>query len=840
MHPSRYLPRDLPTPLEGLADLALDLRWSWNHSADELWETIDPQLWNSTGDPWLILESVSQTRLEELANDTRFVSELQTQVETRANYLQQPSWFEQVPGAGRFGTVAYFSMEFGLSEALPVYSGGLGILAGDHLKTASDLGVPLVGVGLLYQQGYFRQALDASGNQLSFFPFNNPTMLPVLPLRDPEGEWLRVTVELPGRTLQLRGWEASVGRVRLYLLDSNDLLNSPGDRGITGELYGGGSEMRLQQEIVLGIGGWRLLQALGLRCDVCHLNEGHAAFVVLERARQFMDESGQAFATALCCTRAGNAFTTHTPVEAGFDRFEPALMRQYFTDYAAALGVGIDELLALGGTTSASSSRSFNMAYLAVRGSAGVNAVSRLHGAVSRRIFQPLFPRWPAPEVPVSHVTNGVHVPSWDSTGADELWTRACGKQRWMGALETTEEDFRTVSDKELWELRSRGRSELVQFVRQRLARERAAKGAPEAQILACTSVLDPNVLTVGFARRFATYKRPDLLLYDPGRLTRLLTDPGRPVQLVIAGKAHPRDGAGQAMIRRWSEYLRQAELCDRAAFLEDYDMSLAAELVRGVDLWLNTPRRPWEACGTSGMKVLVNGGLNLSELDGWWAEAYREDAGWALGDGAEHGADPDWDGREAQQLYRLLEEEVVPAFYERNDEGLPARWTGRMRESMASLTPGFSANRMVRQYVEQHYLPAAEEMRARAADDARLARELCAWRSVIDQYWSGIRFGPMNVQRSGGWLRFSVQIFLDELASDAVRAQIYADGEQGEKPTIIAMERGEPLAGSVNGYTYDASVVTERPAEHFTARVVPYHVHAYVPLEVDRIAWQR
>jgi starch phosphorylase len=518
MHITHYLPRTLAKPLEGLATLALDLRWCWHHGADALWRTIDAELWTATANPWLILETVSEQRLHRLARDAQFLELLRGQLAARQAHLQGESWFGTHHARSFRGSVAYFSMEFGLGESLPIYSGGLGVLAGDHLKTACDLGVPLVGVGLLYQRGYFRQAVDAHGEQIEFYPYNDPSMLPVVPLRDAQGEWVRITVELPGRPLRLRTWLAQAGRRSLFLLDSNDPLNDPADRGITGELYGGGQEMRLQQEIVLGIGGWRLLQALQLDCPVCHLNEGHAAFAVLERARHSMEHLGQPFGVALRATRAGNLFTTHTPVEAGFDRFPPDLFAQYFNDYAEQLGIGIERLLGLGRATPSDVAEPFNMAYLAVRGAGAVNAVSRLHGAVSRRIFQPLFPRWPEPEVPVTHVTNGVHVPSWDSAAADTLWTAACGKPRWQGEMEAVEAGLRRLDAAALWSLRAQGRRQLVEFLRTRLVRQTSGRGVPATQVAACARWLDPDALTLGFARRFAEYKRTNLLLRDPGR----------------------------------------------------------------------------------------------------------------------------------------------------------------------------------------------------------------------------------------------------------------------------------------------------------------------------------
>ncbi|MGA8184606.1 MAG: alpha-glucan family phosphorylase, partial [Terriglobia bacterium] len=554
-----------------------------------------------------------------------------------------------------------------------------GNVAGDQLKAASDLGVPVVGVGLLYQQGYFRQVIDKNGAQQALFPYNDPGQLPITPLRHPNGEWLRLEISLPGYSVWLRAWQVQVGRVKLYLLDSNDAANFPAHRGITSELYGGGPELRLKQELLLGIGGWRLLRALGIQPEVCHLNEGHAAFAVLERARTFMEETGQPFEAALAVTRAGNLFTTHTAVAAGFDRFAPTLVEQYLGRYAQEnLGIAVHDLLALGRQDPTDSTEPFNMAHLAIRGSGAVNGVSRLHGKVSRRLFLPLFPRWPKDEIPIGHVTNGVHMPTWDSAPADDLWTENCGKDRWLGTTETLEQDIRRVPDARLWQFRTAASKSLVEYARERLSLDLAAAGAPAAEVEAAKHLFDPNALTLGFARRFATYKRPNLLLHDPQRLLRLLTNPQRPVQLIIAGKAHPADQAGQALIREWMQFIRRPEVRPHAIFLSDYDMLLTEHLVQGVDVWINTPRRPWEASGTSGMKVLVNGGINLSELDGWWAEAYTPEVGWALGDGREHGDDPAWDAAEAVALYDLLEREVVPEFYTREENGIPAAWVGR------------------------------------------------------------------------------------------------------------------------------------------------------------------
>jgi starch phosphorylase len=825
--------------VEQLVELALDLRSTWEHSADELWGQLDRELWALTHNPWLVLQTVARTRLEEALRDPAFRTRLEALVAERRAYLTAPAWFQRAYPQAPLDCVAYFSMEFGLSEALPIYSGGLGNVAGDQLKAAHDLGVPVVGVGLLYQQGYFRQVIEPDGSQRALYPPNQPSFLPITPVREDDGEWLRLEVATRGRKVWLRAWQARVGRTTLYLLDSNDPANSPADRGITSELYGGGPALRLIQEIALGIGGWHLLRRLGLRPDVCHLNEGHAAFAVLERARGFIEDTGQPFDVALAATRGGNVFTTHTPVAAGFDRFAPELVTRALDGYARkGLGIPVERLLALGRERPGDAAEAFNMALLAIRGSTAVNGVSRLHGQVSRVIFQPLFPRWPQREIPIGHVTNGVHAPTWDSEAADELWTRACGKRRWVDPPEDTlAASLRAVPDADLWAMRNANRAALVADVRERVARQLAATGAAAAEMQASARVFDPAALTLGFARRFATYKRPNLLLHDPERLVRLLTNRDRPVQLAVAGKAHPADTAGQLMVKEWIEFTRRPEVARSVVFLADYDMLLAEQLVQGVDVWINTPRRPWEACGTSGMKVLVNGGLNLSELDGWWAEAYEPGVGWALGDGREHGDDAAWDAAEANDLYRLLEEEIVPEFYTRGADGVPTAWTSRMRRSMSELTPRFSATRAVREYTEGYYLPAATRYQARAADGGAGGVRLAGWERILATHWTDVRFGETHVERDDGGHRFAVHVHLGAVPPDAVRVELYAEGDGAAR---VPMTREGHVEGSANGYVFTALVPASRPASDWTPRVLPDHPGAVVPLEALHILWAR
>lgn len=824
--------------IRALIALALDLGGSWNHSADIFWRKLDPNLWDLTHNPWMILRTVSNEKLKALLVDPTFRAHLDALSKDQKLKVES-SWFQQKYPKTALKGIAYFSMEFMLSEALPIYSGGLGNVAGDQLKAASDLGVPVVGIGLLYQQGYFRQVIDKDGWQQPYYPYNNPAQLPIAPLRKPNGEWLRIEIKFPGYSFWFQTWQVQVGRVRLLLLDSNDPANLPAHRGITSELYGGNSELRLKQELLLGIGGWRLLDALGIDPDVCHLNEGHAAFAVLERARSFMNKNDLSFEKSLEVTRAGNLFTTHTAVAAGFDRFCPELMEQYLKNYAQnQLNISLEDLLALGRLNRNDPDEYFNMAYLAIRGSGAINAVSRLHGQVSRKIFEPLFPRWPTEDIPVNYVTNGVHMPSWDSIASDALWTKACGKERWKEKPEVLEQAFRQIPLADIWQMRNVERNELVEFARDRLEKQMAALGIAPEIIKVAKARFNPHVLTLGFARRFATYKRPNLLLHDQKRLLDILNHPQYPVQLIIAGKAHPADKPGQALIQAWAAFISRPEVQGKVIFLNDYDMYLTEQLVQGVDVWINTPRRPWEACGTSGMKVLVNGGLNLSELDGWWVEAYSPAVGWALGDGQEHDADPSWDALEANALYNLLENEVIVEFYKRNSEGIPLAWVERIKTSMASLTPQYSASRAVQQYVEGYYLPAALKYTQRAAQQGLLGQQIVAWKKSLEQNWSNLRFGAVKIETDQQKHVFEVQLYGS--APQSIQVELFAGESQTQAPFIQKMELVQPFPQENGACLYRGAVALNRPAEDYTLRVVPYFPGVAVPLESSYILWQR
>lgn len=832
--------RPLPSALQGLREFALDIRWNGSHGSNRLWEKLDPETFELTSNPHLILGEISAQRLASAAADPELVAQVQEELNRRQRYLAEPGWYRQSHPDAPISSIAYFSMEFGLTEALPIYSGGLGLLAGDYLKTASDMGLPLVGIGLLYQQGYFRQILSQDGRQLEAFPYNDPSDLPVVPARRADGSWLRIGLDFPGRRFTLRVWMATVGKVPLYLLDSNDPTNSPWDRAITSNLYAPGQERRFLQEVALGIGGWRVLEELGIPIDICHLNEGHAAFAVLARARSFALRQNCSIAAALWATRPGNLFTTHTPVEAAFDRFDPELIAQFAGPIVERMGSTMRDFLALGRRDPDNPHEPFNMAYLALRGCGHVNGVSALHGQVSRQIFQPLFPDWPLVDVPVTHVTNGVHVPTWESESSDRLWSRSCGADRWLGAADGLCEQAGQVTDLELWNFRSQARQTLIQYVRRRLERQLRQHNVSDELIDRSRNLLDPNALTLGFARRFTAYKRPNLVLSDMARLERLLRDADRPVQLLVAGKAHPADDDGKRLVQAMAQFAMRDSVFDRVVFLEDYDMALSRQFVAGIDLWLNTPRRPWEACGTSGMKVLVNGGLNLSERDGWWAEAFSDSVGWALGDGREH-QEGRWDDVEADQLYQLLENEVVPEFYDRDESGIPRAWIRRVRASMSRLTPEFSCNRMLRDYVRDAYLPSAAAYRRRTANQGQLAAELLEWSQVIQRHWHHVHLGDVQIERKEDGWHFTVQVYLADLSPSQVRVELYADNTTPGGPGVrIPLTLDGAIPGAMGGHRYEGVAPAARPANHFTPRVVPFHPEAQLPIEAAQIHWHR
>jgi starch phosphorylase len=721
-----FLP--LPDSLRPLGDLVYNLRWTWNQKARQLFQSLDPELWEATGhNPVLMLRRIERWRLEGAAHDGEFLARLREAIHDLHAYLFSRAWFQREhPEAGPV-RVAYFAAEFGLTECVPLYSGGLGILSGDHLKSASDLGVPLTAVGLLYRHGYFTQRISPEGGQVERYPVTEFENLPLHREVGADGRWLSVSLDFPGREVVAEVWRADVGRVRLLLLDTRVEQNRPEDQVVTGALYAGDRETRLQQELVLGIGGFRVLTALGMSPDVCHMNEGHAAFLVLERIRRLVKEEGLTFAEAQRAARTGNVFTTHTPVPAGFDVFEPDLLRRYLGSYAAELGISWEELLAQGGSDGRSP---FSMVVLALNNAERCNAVSALHAEVSRPLFRSFQPPQEEAARKLVSVANGIHTKSWIAPEVKDLLERHLGAD-WLEDPRSAAawEGVARIPDAELWAVHGGRRARLVQWTRRRLPLQLERRGADPGELAWARGVLDPGALTIGWARRFATYKRATLLFRDPDRLRRLLLDPARPVQILLAGKAHPHDEGGKRLIQEISAFASDPELRSRIVLLANYDIAVARMLVRGVDLWLNTPRRPLEASGTSGMKVVPNGGLNLSILDGWWAEAYSPEVGWVLG-GGEAAADPETqDDVESRALYELLEREVIPLFYERGPEGFPEGWVRRIKASMRRLCPFYNTDRMVAEYVERFYLPAArsEIAAGESAAQATPSREAAA-----------------------------------------------------------------------------------------------------------------
>ncbi len=731
---------NLPDRLLPLGILARNLWWTWNPDAADLFRRMEPDVWDRNHhNPVDLLGSLSQERLEGLANDEGFLTSMERTVAELNAYLARKTWFEKVHGQSMGLSIAYFSAEFGLHESLPIYSGGLGVLAGDHLKSASDLGLPLIGVGLLYRRGYFRQYLNRDGWQQEIHNHHDFERLP-LHLETLEGRPRRISIEIAGREVTAQVWRAQVGRVPLLLLDTDVPDNGPDDRGLTDKLYGGDARHRLRQEILLGMGGVRALQAMGHAPSVYHLNEGHSAFLAVERVRQAMEREGLSLSEALEEVRASSIFTTHTPVPAGHDVFPLDLMRENFGPLCARLGFPIDSLLKLGRVHPEDGDEPFNMTVLALRTSSQSNGVSRLHGSVSRRIWGGMFPMIPVEEIPIGHVTNGIHIPSWYSREVARLYSRYLGP-RWQEDPVDLQvwQRVERIPDAELWRARERLRESLVSFARRRLQEQLLRRGMPLGLVRAAEEALDPDALTIGFARRFAVYKRANLLLRDPDRLARLLNDPERPVQIVFAGKAHPADHPGKHVMREIVHLATEPRFRRRIVFLEDYDMEIARMLVQGADVWLNTPRRPLEASGTSGMKAVVSGGLHVSVLDGWWAEAYTPDTGWSIGAGEEYEDAEAQDQVESETLYELLEHEVIPLYYRRGADGLPRGWIERVKASMQAHCPVFNTNRMVEEYTRCFYLPAHLRSRFVVHQVHSGARELAAWRRRMSDVWPAV-----------------------------------------------------------------------------------------------------
>ena len=806
----------IPTPLAALTEVAFNLHWTWDRQTQALFERLDPALWLSTGrDPLRLLAAISAPRWAELAHDAEIVAATTAAADRLHDAMSAPRWFQGRTDSP-LGLVAYFSPEFGISETLPQYSGGLGILAGDHLKAASDLGLPLAAVGLLYAEGYFRQRLNADGMQEERYPPLDPLGLALHPTD------VQVSLQIGEEHVLINVWRVQVGRVPLYLLDTNVEGNSPEAAAITDRLYGGDTEHRLRQEMVLGIGGVRALRALGLQPQVFHTNEGHAGFLSLERIRELVAD-GFTFAEAVEAVRAGGVFTTHTPVPAGIDRFAPELMEKYFGGFAESYGVTFDQLMGIGSREDEPDGR-FNMAVMGLRLAGRANGVAQLHGEVSREMFAGLWPDVPHPEVPIGAITNGVHAPTWVGDHIAPLLAQSVGPV-WDGADEASWAGVAKLNPADVWAARAKGRAELVAFVRSRLGE----------------ALLDPKALTIGFARRFATYKRATLLLSQPDRLRKLLLDAERPVQFVFAGKAHPADQPGKDMIRDIELFARQLDVGHRFVFVPDYDIGVARAMYHGCDVWLNNPRRPLEACGTSGMKAALNGALNCSILDGWWDECFDGENGWAINSADD---DPDTgrrDQREATSLFGLLEREVMPLFYERGADGLPHGWIQKMEHNWRTLGPFVTAARMVRDYTTDLYEPAAAGSVLAAAMAGEPAKELAAWKERVRVAWPTVKVVDVESDTSpaneGDHRTVRAHVDIDGLEVTDVAVQVLhgpvdSEGEFVGSPAVVN------LAFAGDGLFDGTYVVGEAGPYGLTVRAVPAHAHLVSPVELGLVAW--
>jgi len=821
----------VPEPLVFLNTLARNLWWSWQRDAVELFRRIDPRLWDDTrGNPLIFSTKVSQKRLEELAVDESFLAHLQRVEESYQQQIQNPIDYSQTP-YGEDKSIAYFSMEFGIHESLPLFAGGLGVLAGDHLKAASDLALPLTAVGLLYRNGYFHQYLDQSGWQQESYLETNLYFLPLSKARDESGKQVFISVNGPQGEIRAAVWKVHVGRVTLYLLDTNLPENSAEIREITARLYSGEAHIRLAQEILLGIGGMRALEALKIRPKVCHMNEGHSAFCSLERLHHCMKTHQVDLKTALEIVPRTTIFTTHTPVSAGHDEFPPQLVKPYFEPLQDTLGTTADEMISWGQPAGSGPDGPFSMFIFGLRMSQYCNGVSKLHGQVARRMWAHVWPGRPEAEIPISHVTNGIHITSWISHRNYNLFENYLGPD-WP--LHPCEDDVTQkideIYDEELWNAHQMCRSRLVNTCRRLMVKQYSQRNAPTSVMQFAESVLDQDILTVVFARRFATYKRATLLLSDPERLEAMINSPTRPVQFIFAGKAHPRDNEGKELIKRIIEFANRPSVRHRFVFLEDYDINIARYLVRGADVWLNNPRRPYEACGTSGMKAAINGGLNVSILDGWWCEGYSEERGWRIGSGEEYD-DPHYqDAVESQALYNILENEVIPCFYERRDGTTPTRWIKMMKESMKMAMKDFCSIRMVNEYQQRFYLPVARRHDELLADNAREAAELRAQHHRLHQLWDSIRIEPPQRSNGASFLvgdtfKATTIVYLGELRPEEVKVELY----YGPVQSLDRIDPGMTETMSVeedlgNGtYRYVCTFHCDVAGRYgFTARVTP------------------
>jgi len=840
----------LPESLQDLKKIANNLWWCWEREAVELFLRLDRDLWEACHhNPVKLIGMIPQERLDALSKNAGYLSHLDRVRKKMETYMNAPRWYDSIDASEQPGKIAYFSAEFGIHECLPIYSGGLGILAGDHLKSASDLGLPLVGMGLLYRQGFFQQYLNNDGWQQEVYPENDFYNMPLTLMLGEDGRAIRFHVDIAGHDVVVQIWKVQVGRINLYLLDANLRCNRIEDRQITANLYGGDNEVRIRQEILLGIGGLTALKILDENPQVCHMNEGHAAFMSLERIRRVMEEHHVNFSQAREATVGGNVFTTHTPVPAGHDVFSPAMMEKYFSHYSRHFGLSWNDFLCLGRNQPDNRDEPFSMTVLALRLSSHRNGVSKLHGQVSREMCRSVWPWLPTAEVPVDSITNGIHVRSWISHEMSELYERYLGSG-WNEnpGNRAIFERIEHVPAEEIWRTHERRRERLVVFARHHLRSQLQRRGASLTEIAAADEVLNPEALTIGFARRFATYKRGTLLFHDLERIKKILTSTDCPVQILFAGKSHPRDTAGKELIRKIVHLVREEPFRRRVVFLENYDINVARYLVQGVDLWLNTPRRGMEASGTSGMKVLANGGLNMSILDGWWCEGYHADVGWAIGQGESY-EDTDYENEvESNAIYNLLEKEVIPAFYNRGSDNLPHTWIKMMKQSMCQLTPVFSTARMVSEYAQKSYLPSAQCWELFMANDLTRAKALSDWKESIRDRWHDVSIEKIEVLSRGellvgGNLKVRAQVHLGSVTPKEVAVEIYQgpidSDEQILEGSCVAMEFESDVNGG-QAHLFTGLI----PCKHsgqcgFSVRVIPHNDDVVNKFDTGLICWE-
>ncbi len=855
----------LKEPLTDLEIIAGNMFWTWNSEFIELFKRIDSNLWAACGhNPVKLLGSISQEKLDSLAENVGFMNHLKRASEKLQSYLATPSWYTKAkPDSEESETIAYFCAEFGIHECLPIYAGGLGILAGDHLKSASDLGIPLVGVGLLYQKGYFRQYLNIDGWQQEIYVENDFYNMPMELVRQDDGKPLTISVDYPGRNIYAQIWSIPVGRVTLYLLDTNIPANTPIDRMITSSLYGGDKELRIRQEILLGIGGLKALHAMGINPTVCHMNEGHAAFMALEKIRQLRQNTNMNFEEAVEASRAGNVFTIHTPVKAGLDEFRVELMDKYFGNYFPSLGIDRYRFLSLGRILSDDPEEPFKMPVLALKLSNYSNGVSELHGEVSRGIWGSMWPGVPTKEVPITSVTNGIHLENWLADEMESLYEKYVGPSWADEAMDTSIWDaVDQIPDEEVWRIHQRCKENLIVFARNRLKAQMQRRGTYHTELNHAEEVLDPEALTIGFARRFASYKRGHLLLKNPERLARMLTNTDRPIQFIFAGKAHPKDTEGKDIIRQIVNFANKSDVKRRIIFLENYDIDIARFLVRGVDVWLNNPRRPMEASGTSGMKAAVNGVLNMSISDGWWCEGYVEDGGWIIGSNESYDDLEYQDNVEAQTIYDMLENEVIPLFYTRSADNLPRAWIRRMKNSIKWIAPRFNTHRMLAEYTERFYKPSIIKAMDFAEKNFSKTREFTKWKQDIKNAWSGIsvkdvqmisdtsdsdiqnELNPKERQlKVGTQLSIKSLINLGRINPNDVSVELYYgpvdNWENIQEGCAVPMTFDQP-ANQNGEYWFTGSMECKATGQHGVAvRILPKHPDLVNPYEMGLILWE-